>query len=78
MLHSFTRNYNDLSTDAGFQFEFYCDCCGNGVKSSFVESKTYGKRQKSERMGGLASTIGGSSAEKPEILAGHWRGVQTL
>ena len=40
MLHSFTRNYNDLSTDAGFQFEFFCDCCGNGFKSTFVESKT--------------------------------------
>lgn len=59
MLHSFTRNYNDLSTEAGFQFEFYCDCCGNGVKSSFVESRTYGSRQKSEKVGRLASAFGG-------------------
>lgn len=58
MLHSFTRNYNDLSTDAGFQFEFFCDCCGNGFKSTFVESKTYGQKTKSERVGRLASSIG--------------------
>lgn len=58
MLHSFTRNYNDLSTDAGFQFEFYCDCCGNGFKSTFERSTTYGKKQKSERFGSIASGIG--------------------
>ncbi len=59
MLHSFTRNHNDLSTDAGFQFEFFCDCCGNGVKSTFVESATYGQRNKSESFGRVASSIGG-------------------
>ena len=59
MLHAFTRNHNDLSTDAGFQFEFFCDCCGNGVKSTFAQSSTYGQRKKTERVGRLASTIGG-------------------
>lgn len=59
MLHSFTRNHNDLSTDAGFQFEFFCDCCGNGVKSTFIPSTTYGKKQKNQRLGGLSSAIGG-------------------
>ena len=58
MLHSFTRNYNDLSTEAGFQFEFYCDCCGNGVKSTFIESSTYKKKTKTERFGGFTSAIG--------------------
>ena len=58
MLHSFTRNYNDLSTEAGFQFEFFCDCCGNGFKSTFVASTTYGKKTKSERFGRIASDIG--------------------
>lgn len=32
----FSRNYNDLSTDNGFQFEFYCDRCGSGHRTSFV------------------------------------------
>lgn len=40
MLQSFTRNYEDNSTDAGFQFTFYCDICEDGYKSEFVESQT--------------------------------------
>jgi hypothetical protein len=32
---SFTRNYRDHSNDSGFQFEFFCDKCGNGHRSSF-------------------------------------------
>ena len=44
MLQAFTRNYQDNSTDAGFQFTFYCDICGDGFKSSFIESDTYKKR----------------------------------
>ena len=67
MLHSFTRNHNDLSTEAGFQFEFFCDCCGNGFKSTFVSSTTYKKKKKSERFGsfasGLGSLFGGKAAE---------------
>ncbi|MBI4926563.1 MAG: zinc ribbon domain-containing protein, partial [Anaerolineae bacterium] len=32
---NFTRNYSDLSTQQGFQFEFFCDHCGNGKRTSF-------------------------------------------
>jgi RNA polymerase subunit RPABC4/transcription elongation factor Spt4 len=39
-LIQFTRNYNDQSTDAGFQFEFYCDRCGNGYQTPFLASAT--------------------------------------
>ncbi len=28
-LIKFVRNYNDLSTDNGFQFEFFCDRRGH-------------------------------------------------
>ncbi len=59
MLHSFTRNHSDLSTDAGFQFEFFCDCCGNGFKSTFVESTTYNQRKRSEHLGRGAGVLGG-------------------
>lgn len=55
MLKSFTRNYEDNSTDAGFQFTFYCDNCQDGYKSSFIESETY-KRGKGMR--GLAAGVG--------------------
>jgi hypothetical protein len=42
----FTSNYQDKSTDTGFQFEFFCDRCQNGYKSKFKTSAT-----------GTASTI---------------------
>lgn len=31
----FTDNYQDLSTDQGFQFKFRCERCGDGFMSSF-------------------------------------------
>jgi hypothetical protein len=36
----FTNNYRDLSTDKGFQFEFYCDRCGSGYRTTFRPSKS--------------------------------------
>jgi hypothetical protein len=36
----FTENYDDLSTDRGFQFKFFCDRCRNGYMSSFQTSMT--------------------------------------
>lgn len=35
----FTRNYQDHSNDTGFQFEFFCDKCGNGFMSRYVPNK---------------------------------------
>lgn len=43
MLQSFTRNYEDNSTEEGFQFTFFCDLCEDGYRSSFVESTSYKK-----------------------------------
>lgn len=34
----FTDNYSDHSTEAGYQFEFFCERCGNGYKSGFQAS----------------------------------------
>jgi membrane protease subunit (stomatin/prohibitin family) len=34
----FTKNYSDLSTDRGFQFEFNCDRCGTGFRTRFQAS----------------------------------------
>ncbi|MCX6638013.1 MAG: zinc ribbon domain-containing protein, partial [Acidobacteria bacterium] len=36
----FTQNHEDLSTDRGYQFKFFCDRCGNGYLSSFQTSVT--------------------------------------
>jgi len=38
-LTQFTRNYTDRSSDKGYQFEFYCDKCGTGLRSSFQANK---------------------------------------
>lgn len=39
-LIQFTQNYDDLSTDRGYQFRFYCDKCRNGYLSGFQTSVT--------------------------------------
>jgi Double zinc ribbon len=36
---AFTRNHSDHSSDTGFQFEFFCDKCGNGLRSGFKTNK---------------------------------------
>lgn len=38
-LIKFTQNYRDHSNDTGYQFEFFCDHCGNGYRTSFIPSK---------------------------------------
>ncbi len=67
MLKAFTRNYQDNSTEAGFQFTFYCDICNDGFRSSFVESETYRKgkgiRTLSRGAGLLGSLIGGRAGD---------------
>ena len=59
MLKSFTRNYHDNSTDAGFEFTFYCDICNDGYKSSFVQSATANKGKLLRGLGAGASIVGG-------------------
>ena len=39
MTTSFTRNYTDHSNAQGYQFEFHCDKCGSGFRSSYAASK---------------------------------------
>jgi hypothetical protein len=58
MVNSFTRNHADNSTEAGFQFTFYCDVCNDGHKSEFVESTTYGKGKLLRGIGQGASVLG--------------------
>lgn len=38
-LIQFVANYDDLSTDKGFQFKFHCDRCHNGHMSRFKTNK---------------------------------------
>ncbi|MEG0157196.1 MAG: hypothetical protein RR661_06055, partial [Anaerovoracaceae bacterium] len=64
MMKSFTRNYEDNSTEAGFQFTFYCDICNDGYKTSFIESETNKKKSKFRNLGegafALSGVLGGA------------------
>jgi hypothetical protein len=42
-LQPFTKNCEDNSTEAGFQFTFFCDLCSDGYKTNFIESKSHKK-----------------------------------
>ncbi len=86
MLKAFTRNYEDNSTEAGFQFTFYCDNCSDGYKSSFIESETY-KKGKGLRglsagagiigglLGGRLSSIGYAAGRSGDILSERFQGM---
>ena len=52
----FSDNYTDRSTEAGYQFEFYCERCGNGYKSGF-QASAIGMGSKVAR--GLGGLLGG-------------------
>jgi len=67
MLKSFTRNYHDNSTDAGFEFIFDCDICKDGYKSSFITSETYKKKKGTRLLGqsvGVIGSLAGGSMRK--------------
>ena len=59
MMTAFTRNYEDNSTEAGFQFTFYCDVCNDGYKTSFVESETSKKNKGLRGLARGAGALGG-------------------
>jgi len=48
----FTRNYSDLSTNQGFQFEFYCDRCHSGYRTHF----------QANALGTVSSALGAASS----------------
>jgi hypothetical protein len=83
-LQPFTDNFADNSTEAGFQFTFFCDLCQEGYKTNFIESKTY-KKAGLLRGLGKALSIGatvlgqtgiGSSIERgSDILTERFEGM---
>ena len=60
----FTNNYTDRSTRTGYQFEFNCDRCGDGVRSSFQPSA----------MGTVTTLLNAGS----NLLGGLWGAANTL
>lgn len=66
-LIQFTRNHHDHSTDKGYQFEFFCDRCGNGYMSEFKPSAvgmaSSALRAASNIFGGFMGGVGSSTYE---------------
>ncbi|HTL32707.1 MAG TPA: zinc ribbon domain-containing protein [Kofleriaceae bacterium] len=67
---AFTRNYQDHSNDTGFQFEFDCDKCGNGYRSTF-QSSALGVGSKIAK--GLGSFFGGSKLWSAGVAADYMK-----
>ena len=64
----FTRNYNDLCTNQGFQFEFICDRCGTGYRTRFKPSATGTATSLLETASGLFGGIFGKASGVGEQL----------
>jgi hypothetical protein len=56
-LIQFVQNYQDLSTDKGYQFKFHCDKCGNGYMTRF-QASTFGMAESALAIAG--SLFGGA------------------
>jgi len=76
-LQSFTKNYADNSTEAGFQFTFFCDICRDGFKTRFQESKSH-KKGGFFRGLGQAVSIGSSLAGRGDIGGALERGSDVV
>ena len=73
-LIQFTRNHTDHSTDKGYQFEFFCDRCGNGFVSEFKASALgmagSALRTVGSLFGGILGNVGGSTYEIERAVQG--------
>ena len=70
----FTDNYQDLSTDQGFQFKFMCERCGDGYMSSF-QPNTLGLaggllRGAGNLLGGIFGQAGSTAYEIQQAVGG--------
>jgi hypothetical protein len=65
----FTDNYADQSNLEGFQFEFFCERCGNGYRSPFVPNVKERGRDMLRAAGGLFGGRLSSLSNAAEQLA---------
>jgi len=76
-LIGFSDNFADNSTDAGFQFTFFCDNCREGYKTRFIASKSYKKAKFFKSIGKIASAVS-QIAGKYSVGYGLERGTDTI
>ena len=70
----FVANYDDLSTDRGYQFRFHCDKCGNGHMSAY-EASVMGTaagflNAANNLFGGILGNAGNSAYEVQRAIGG--------
>lgn len=73
-LQPFTSNFDDHSTEAGFQFTFFCDQCREGYKTSFAESSTYKKGRFFKNLGGIVGAASSVTGRMGGLTQGLERG----
>jgi hypothetical protein len=71
---AFVANYQDLSTDKGYQFKFLCDKCGNGFLSGY-EVNTLGTtagliQAAGSIFGGVLGSVGQSAYQVQRAIGG--------
>jgi len=70
----FVANYDDLSTDKGYQFRFHCDKCGNGHLSPYEISKLGTASSllsaAGNLFGGMLGSAGNSAYELQRAIGG--------
>jgi len=70
----FTSNHDDLSTERGYQFKFYCDKCHNGYMTKYQASVTGTAgsvlRAAGDLFGGIFSSAGNSAYEIQRAVGG--------
>ncbi len=69
----FRGDYEDQSTDKGFQFEFHCQRCNNGVRTKFAASTVGTVTGALQIAGGLLGGIFGKAADiGNEVRSASW------
>ena len=72
----FTNNYQDLSSQRGFQFKFICEKCGNGYMSTFQANRLGTAAAAAQAAASLFGGIFGRAAQTADSLQAMAAGPQ--
>lgn len=72
----FTNNYQDLSSQRGFQFKFLCEKCGNGYMSTFQQNKLGAAAAAASVAASLFGGIFGRAAQTADSIQAMAAGSQ--
>lgn len=72
----FTHNYQDLSSQRGFQFKFFCEKCGNGYLSAFQPNRLGNAAAAANAAASLLGGIFGRAATSAQHLQSMVAGPQ--